>query len=27
LHLATLSSDERTAFITLFDRTFQRGGG
>ncbi|MGI9493259.1 MAG: hypothetical protein ACR2QF_12745 [Geminicoccaceae bacterium] len=27
LHLTTLSSTDRTDFLTLFDRTFQRGGG
>jgi hypothetical protein len=27
LHLTGLSSDARTEFLTLFDRTFQRGGG
>lgn len=27
LHLASLSNDDRAIFLTLFDRTFQRGGG
>ncbi len=27
LHLAALSSETRAEFLTLFDRTFQRGGG